>query len=385
MIEFKGECGHTIRAKDEDAGKVVRCSYCGREAPVPDEQEDQLSFLLNEVERTGEFESPRRKLFGKSNPSQSAARSTRSPGDFNPFAIALKMCYAAVIITVLIVSGKFAYKWWIDVDRPSVTARTDSRHGDGKQQPMTSGDIRTRNSPQCGLLRPPLPEGKSGIFINSVPPKAMVYVRRAEDASGLCIIKDPKVKTRGRTGTAIRLQPDIYEVAVVLEPSDPQLMAFPGYQQARRKFDDPRARMEARVKVLEDYFMPDRAKRIAIETRSDSSQVIVRYYEVEVVKGSWTPETALFLPEELELAELMNYFPKGKVFGFDAEAVRQELSFQEVPQEDQPFLIDALSQIGMFPYRLDTGDKKGKKDKVLAYRVFRIGLVTGTISTTLLN
>ena len=38
MIEFKAECGHTIRAKDEDVGKVVRCAYCGREAQVPEDE-----------------------------------------------------------------------------------------------------------------------------------------------------------------------------------------------------------------------------------------------------------------------------------------------------------------------------------------------------------
>jgi translation initiation factor IF-2 len=35
MIEFKAECGHTVRAKNEDAGQAVRCSYCGKAAKVP--------------------------------------------------------------------------------------------------------------------------------------------------------------------------------------------------------------------------------------------------------------------------------------------------------------------------------------------------------------
>ena len=58
MIEFKAECGHTVRAKDEDAGKVVRCSYCGREAPVPSkgEDRDELEYLFSEVEKTGVYE-----------------------------------------------------------------------------------------------------------------------------------------------------------------------------------------------------------------------------------------------------------------------------------------------------------------------------------------
>ena len=95
MIEFKGECGHTIRAKDDDAGKVVRCSYCGKEAQVP-EEEDELDFLLTEVERTGDFDPPKSRRRAKPRPSAAAGPPIRPKSDFNPFGVALKMCYAAL-------------------------------------------------------------------------------------------------------------------------------------------------------------------------------------------------------------------------------------------------------------------------------------------------
>ncbi len=49
MIEFKADCGHIIQAPDRDAGKIVKCAYCGREieAPAPTEEPD---ILFQEVD-----------------------------------------------------------------------------------------------------------------------------------------------------------------------------------------------------------------------------------------------------------------------------------------------------------------------------------------------
>ena len=35
MIEFPAACGHTVRARNEDAGKKIHCAYCGRKTTVP--------------------------------------------------------------------------------------------------------------------------------------------------------------------------------------------------------------------------------------------------------------------------------------------------------------------------------------------------------------
>ena len=373
MIEFKGDCGHTIRAKDEDAGKVVRCSYCGREAPVPDEREDQLDFLLNEVERTGEFESPRRKGGGKPKPTLGAAARARSRSEFNPFAVALKMCYAAIIITVLIVAGKQVYKQLIDVDRSARTAEA------GKDDGGTSDGAPAPKGPtRRGLLWPKLAPQGAGIFFNSVPPQAQVYVGKLGAGSDGSIFKNPIKK--GPTGRPIALQPACYEVAVSFRVADPQLMALPGYPEARHDFGDLDAKEEDKIKVLEEYFLPDRRQRIALQRLSDFSHVIVRYYEVEVVRESWVAETALFLPRELELAELMAYLPKEKVYGFDDEEIRVELQFRQVPEGDWQYISDALSQVGMLPYHLDA---ERRRTKTPSYRLFVLGVTDGRIDSTM--
>ena len=104
MIEFKAECGHTVRARDEDAGSVVRCSYCGRPANVPDEAGDELDFLFNDVEQPAE-ESGRRKR-GKRIPGGGVFAKKRGKGEFNPFPIVLRLCYAALLIIIVIFVGR---------------------------------------------------------------------------------------------------------------------------------------------------------------------------------------------------------------------------------------------------------------------------------------
>lgn len=385
MIEFKGECGHTIRAKDEDAGKVVRCSYCGREAPVPDEREDQLDFLLSEVERSGEYESPRKRRATKPKPARGTAGPVRPRSDFNPFAVALKMCYLAIIITVVIVAGKYGYKQWVNFDRARPTAEGEQTDGSISSQAATTERQAARSSAGRGLLWPKLPPNQSGLFLNSVPPGATVLVRRERDASDIPILKDSKVKFRGPAGRKITVSPGCYEVAVAVKLTDPGLMRLPGYHDARRAYDHPDTPTAERVKVFENYFLPDRSKRITVETLSDYSQVIVRHYEVEVVKNSWTPETALFLPADLALSQLMDFLPQKKVFGFDVDAVRVELSFRDVPEGDQQFIIDALYRIGMIPYRLEDQEVKRSKPPGPRYRLFSVSVMDGTPSSPLLN
>ncbi len=80
MIEFKADCGHTVRARDEDGGGVVRCSYCGKPAPVPENNADDLDFLFTDVEQDGTDGKPGKKRRGRT---ARAPKRKKAPGEFN--------------------------------------------------------------------------------------------------------------------------------------------------------------------------------------------------------------------------------------------------------------------------------------------------------------
>ena len=374
MIEFKGECGHTIRAKDDDAGKVVRCSYCGKEAQVP-EEEDELDFLLTEVERTGDFDPPKSRRRTKPRPSPAAGPPIRPKSDFNPFSVALKMCYAALIVTVLIVVGKGVYKRVVVDASPKAHESGPLgpvKPGAGAAEPQApAGDT------ERGLLTTRLNLNESGIYVTSVPVGAEVYVRDAKNAGDTNILKDQNIRHRCRAGEPVQLGAGTYEVGVSLQFTDPGLMSLPGYGELREAIEFKTD--ESAGEKLEKYFIHHGQQRVDLGTLADQSRVIVMYYNVEVDRNSWTPCTALFLPARSPLSELMTYLPKNKSFGFDVEAVRGELSFYKVPVEDQTFILDTLARIGMVPYRRDPTDAKAP------YQVFWIRLVDGKVSTRLLN
>lgn len=369
MIEFKGECGHTIRAKDDDAGKVVRCSYCGREAQVP-EEEDELDFLLTEVERTGDFDPPRTKRRAKPRPVGVPPPPIRSRREFNPFSVALKMCYAALIITVLIVVGKGVYKQVVVGPSPSGKEAAVKPSQDAGAAPAPAPGV--RDTPARGLLATRLNLNQNGIYVASVPRGAEVYVRDAGRTSSNPLWKEHSYRCQaGEAGAALEMGAGNYDVAVTLQLTDPGLRNLPGYTELREAIEDPTDKNPADEKLAR-YFIPHGQKSVSLGTLSDQSRIIVMHYNVDVDQKSWTPCTALFLPAETPLSDLMNYLPKGAAFGFDEDTVRGELSIKKVPGEEQKFIVDALHQVGMIPYR---------KDARSPYQLFFIRLVEGTVSS----
>ena len=101
MIEFKADCGHTVRAKDENAGGVVRCSYCGKETQVPESGGDELDFLFRDLEQGEEVSRKARRKRRKAGGPPTSGGARRRP--FDPFAVVLRLCYAAGLIVIVIV------------------------------------------------------------------------------------------------------------------------------------------------------------------------------------------------------------------------------------------------------------------------------------------
>lgn len=363
MIEFKAECGHTIRAKDGDEGKVVRCSYCGRTTQVPDKADDEFASLFSDVVdaeagesvSAGETVKPRRRRpVGVPKPT----RKSDSGSGFNPFALVLKMAYAAAIVIVLIVCAKAVYNHWTrDQGRkpprqptPSSRAQADQSQPSGRTSPSKPG-------PQTTL--PSLKSNNGGMYITSVPKGAQVRYRRADREHGQEeIFLDPDAE-RANTPCKLQIAPGPWEVAVALRIDSPELNRYDRYQDQRRyaeETDDGGP--------LANFFLPDEAEEFAMVDLSKGRLLGIRKYSCQVTKNEWYLLTALFLPDQ-PVSDLLPYLPAEMVYGFKEDYVTNQLSYRQVSEVDRTYVVDALRRVGMVVYRYpESGD----------YRCFRIGL-----------
>ena len=369
MIEFKAECGHTVRAKDEDAGGVVRCSYCGRKSTVPDEGNDDLDFLFADVDSaklkggTAVKRRPRRsrRLFG---------RKPRTAGQFNPFAIVLRMCYAALLICIVVfVARKFII--------PAVKDGFSSRRPPGKVVPPEPGTTHPQRTNQEGLIGV---SGRDGLYVSSVPPNAMYYCIEDGKVPARDTIRTVEGHTQRRADTdLLRLPPGKYAVDVVLPTNDARLndRALPYYAQyreLRRALQD--ATDEAAKRLLEEFFVPDEAWPVFIERSEGRTYVVRRYREVEIkVNKRSEGVRALFVPkithpgrDAFSISELVNnYLPKADSYNFDEQYVMDELDFFEVPEVDRTWVIKGLKRVGVMPFVAADG----------ATRIVKIGIHDG--------
>jgi len=366
MIEFKAECGHTIRAKDEDEGKVVRCSYCGREAQVPQDDQDELDMLFSEVESSeAEARGPAPKKVRRKPRSFPAAPSRRSDEGFNPLAVALKMSYAAGILIVLIFVSKYAYNYWTSPDRK--VPEIDRLSAEASKNAAETSGGSSASSGRKGLLTTQLRSGKGGLYVSSVPPEAMVRVRKPESGQVPEIFRDPKAD-RYTADVPIELDPGVYEVGVAVRVNDAALRDYPDYIKLRRQIDQG-----APTAVLREYFLPDQAAEVATVELPNQPVLLVRKYTREVMGTEWTPLTALFLPDRA-MAEQMRFLPRRMAYGFEDEDVEFELEYYGVRQADRKFILDALHRTGMVMYPEPGG---------AAYRCFIIHLLDGSLTSRL--
>lgn len=354
MIEFKADCGHTVRAKDEDSGRVVRCSYCGRAANVPDQKSgDGLDFLFTNLEAQSaptaaqRVPTQRRKgLF---------SRKARRPGEFNPFAVVVKLCYIAAILIVVIIVGRL---WVIPLfkedglaQRLLPKATTDTAQAKPQRGGVeAAGD---RNAPKPGLIGR---EGMSGLYVNSTPPGAAVFCIETARApvKGRVNVVDG-VQQMQTPGSFSGLHDGEYVVEVVLRWSDPTLVKYEGFTDFRRSVQNATAE-ERRRRMLE-YFIPDGASDVFVDQRDDL-YLVRQYRGVTLRQQSSSGVRALFLPRlltadrsGLSVERLVNeYLPKTPAYVLLDEHVRSELDYYGVKVTDEAFVMEALRRVGVFPY-----------------------------------
>ncbi len=391
MIEFKADCGHNVRAKDEDAGKVVRCAYCGREAQVPDDEpQDDFDFLFSDLGNEGSGSGPS----SKSDQRKSAGRSGmpfRGPRNADPFVVVKKMAYVAAVLIVLIYVGK-VYVWPLIQDMRSGAQITTAPPKPGPK-PGPSGNTvakPTKRPGGKGLLDPRLDRlGKEGVYVDPVPPDVTVYYKKLDDETDFSWIDNPTAKRLDAAPVAIDLSPGEYEIVVTIPLSSKQLWEFGStYKPWRLKIEaeDVRGRRNSKADGLaRDYLLPDDAVDVAIHL-IERRQVVARRYVLTVRDSKWNVLTPMFLPRDnsmLEQSVLIARYIRGKRYGFDHRDVERELRFYEVPEEDQDYIVDILERTGCvsYPERRDSKHADKGKDAGGRYRIFRINPIDGALTT----
>ena len=352
MIEFKAECGHTVRARDEDAGGVVRCSYCGKNANVPEESGNALDFLFDDIAQPAEAPAGSRK--GGRSGARTLFGRRRRTGEFNPFAVVLRLCYAALLIIVVVV---IARKFVIPLFKDGTVPREFTLFNKAEQRPAEKparGEEEASVRQRPGLLER---EKLAGLYVSSTPPGATAYCVETSKAPDRGRIHKVKGCKQLRTGASLpRLADGVYVVEVVFPWNDPRLTSYDDYLAFRRSIQ--RASERDRIRLLDSYFVPDEATDVFIDETKEQIFIVRQYRGVEVRSGHSKGVRALFIPKiiaqdgwSLAVEEIVTgYTPDRKAYEFDEQYVRSELAYYDVEVSDQPFIVEALKRIGMIPY-----------------------------------
>jgi len=377
MIEFKGDCGHLIRARDEDAGKLVRCSYCGREAVVARPvRADDPSALLDEVEQTGVIDSDATRAQRRSHRQKARADKRLAAGksaEVDPFAVILKMTYVAIILVIGAVAWKYVPPLYQELaGRQATPAPTGLV--DGTALPAATREPARTPSPvsqKRGLVGVSLDVHPDGAYVASVPTQGLVL--HVPECGNVDAVFD-KVEGRSelQSNALVKLTPGRHTIAVAVKINEPALMRMPGYPDLRRALESSSNKQDA-AKRLGAWLLPDNdvAQRLV---RIGKYTYIARVYEVEV-NNTWVGITALFVPRA-PLSEVVRYLPPDRNYAFESADVERELGFYEVPAGDRIVLMDVLARVGRISYR------SGENER---YRVYQIDPVDGAVTTEALG
>lgn len=376
MIEFKAECGHTVRAKDEDAGKVVRCAYCGLEAHVPrHDAEDELDSLFAEAAARSGSQRPLGERGTPVRPESSAPRRSLFAGRLgktDPFAIVTRMAWVtAVLVTVIFVGKKYAWPLIQDLTTEQPIAAAPTFLPPVSPDPPPAAPA----ARVMGLSAPRLDKrGKEGIHVQPFPGNAQVFYRECKSGTAVgnddWVTQPAALRFDGPPYTK-DLPPGKYEVAVSVALNDPELKRYRsfGYNEFRERVEhDPRRAEEASVK----YFLPDGAKAVRVVSLRERLNVC-RFYEVILGRDDWRVLTPLFLPVACGLSELYGLLPDRKLYDFDENNVSDELAYYRVAEPDRRYLVDILHRVGTISYR-----PAGATD--VPYRLLKIHPLDGSFS-----
>lgn len=370
MIEFKAECGHTVRARDEDAGAVVRCSYCGKNAKVPEDAERDLDALFREIQSDTPQSSviapaPRRKR-------SFFSRRKSVAGEFNPFPLIMRLVYASVLVVIVVVLYQKAVKPMLDDAGKKPRPGRMAVQQNSPQAPQDENSTRRRSAGYIGGSL------GSGLFVRSTPPGAAVYCIESAKATSRGRINKIKGSTQitSEDGTQ-NLSDGTYVVEFVFAINDPKLTSYRGYSEFRRPAEE--GSDAQRRELIESYFIPDDASDVFIADVEDQKYIVRQYRDIEIQQGQPKAVRALFLPRlakegqpGFSIEDLVNSYLsiEPKAYAFNESHVNSELNYHGVPEGDRRWVMEALARVGVISYVMPDGRT----------RIFRIGVNDGAFT-----
>ncbi|MCH8242664.1 MAG: hypothetical protein IH897_08645 [Planctomycetes bacterium] len=355
MIEFKAECGHTVRARDEDGGGVVRCSYCGKPANVPEGSGDDLDFLFNDVEQDANEPKRAKRRRGKS---KRAAKGMGGPGEFNPFAVVLRLCYAALLIIIVLVVGQ----WFVIplFQEGGVAKRTSGSEKTGRGIVDAPGEDPGSSKATSGRKRQARP---GTLYAGSTPAGARIFCIKADEAPPEGRIHRARNVTTCANEICKARGYGVFVVEVAIPVRHPDLRLGPGYLDFRRRLKNA-TKDKLRQQAAEEYFIPDGS--VLLVDRAEGQEYIVRQYRnIELRRDRATVVNALFLPRiprasgrGYSIDELIKdaFIPVGEKYAFNVADVTSELqSIYEIDQPERDAIVEALRRIGAISFATDDG------------------------------
>lgn len=351
MIEFKSPCGHTVRARDEDAGRPVKCSYCGTEVRVPSAGPDDLSYLLDDESSSTDLR--------RAEVSVSPFRRRRYSG-LNVRDILLKLTYSAAAITVLVVVGRsyilpLVHEWRSPPPAPPSLPAPPAK-------PARTLGLAS------GL------EGSGGLYVLAVPESAEVRIIEAKSCPAGKRLLDMGGCRKGSSGASFTNIEGDYVVETAVVWNDQALKNIPGYNTGFRRQLEAAAGDAERTALMRSFFLADGQSDVFVVQMRDQ-WYLLRQYRVSVQKDTWESVTSLFVPADLPIEQVVaRHLPSEERFRFDRDYVSSELEYYNVPPLTRPVLMDALTRVGAYPLATKE-DAGGRASQVV--RLFKIDVATG--------
>ena len=323
MIEFRAACGHAVRAKDSDAGKTVKCTYCGQmvQVPYPDDASDELFVDAQATPRAAPR--PVTPRMGR--------KGMRAPTGLVKILLGLTYLGVAVVAVVLglqLVMNRFGG------ERPERQTPPQQRRITRGEEP---GPATSAGNPykDCRELK----MGEAGVVLLSVPSGAKIYLTEVVD--GKPPVANPTRDGElliGSTPKVLDRKPGQYRIGFEFSMSAPPLQGWPGYKEFRVQVQE-----KGRSDV--DYFVYDDADEVGISDRGYGPPLLYRTYEATLRNKEWSSVVALFVPDQ-PVEEYLGHVPKDKQFEFDRQYAEYELKEIYGVKEDAQTLIRALRLMG---------------------------------------